>query len=64
MIVDWELCMYTQGWRQVQYMSGKFPWWIRPWTMRVMRAALHNRIYLQVCVLASLTTWVTDFACV
>ena len=60
---DQALCLYPQGWRQVQYMSGKFPWWVRPLTMRAMRVRIHNRIYLQVSpVPPPLTLW-TDIAC-
>ena len=39
----------AQGWEKVQYMSGKFPFWVRPWTMRAMRVKIHDRIFLQVC---------------
>ena len=39
---------WPQGWQQVQYMSGKFPWWVRPLTMRAMRVRIHDRIHLQV----------------
>ena len=46
--LTWELFLCGQGWRQVQYMAGKFPWWVRPLTMRAMRVRIHDRIYLQV----------------